>query len=150
MTIRPLISTIQDHSRTYKLNKVDDPLGSHFIAYGQILINPNDYLTITLSGLKELDQHENKSLTTIVHPHLLRIQPDRFGKQVISFPINTELDVFIHVIQVIDENTINNANDDVKNMIRNKSGWLACSSYEVIGKSCENNSDPVSITSVNM
>lgn len=146
MTNRSL-PTIQDNYKTYELNKVDDTLGSHFTAYGQILIDPNDYLTITLSGLKELDQYENNILTTLVHPHLLRTQLDRFGKQVISIPINTKLDVFIHVIRVIDENTINNVNDDIKNMIRYKSGWLACSFYEVIGKSCENNSDPVSVAS---
>lgn len=146
MTNRSL-PTIQDNYKTYELNKVDDPLGSHFTAHGQILIHPNDYLTITLSGLKELDQYENNILTTLVHPHLLRTQPDRFGKQVISIPINTKLDVFIHVIQVIDDDTINNANDNVKNKIRDKKGWLACSSYEVIGKSCENNSDQVSVAS---
>ena len=140
--------TIKDNYRTYELNKVDDPLGSHFTAHGQILISPKDYLTITLSGLKELDQYENNILTTLVHPHLLRTQPDRFGNQVISIPINTKLDLVIHVTQVIDEDFISNANYDYQwaDFYRLQSGWLACSSYEVIVKSCENNSDPVETT----
>lgn len=144
MTIPPLIPSIQDHENIYELTRVEDPLGNHFIAHGQIVINPNDYFTVTLSGLEELNQ---ESLTTIVHPQFLMTQPDRFGKPVISFPINSKLDVFIHVIKVIDEDTINDANDNVKNKIRDKKGWIACSSYEVIGKLCENNSDPVSVAS---
>ena len=144
MTIPPLVPSIQDDENIYELRRVDDPLGNHFIAHGQIVINPNDFFPVILSGLEELDQDPQLS---IVHPQLLRTQPDRFGKPIISFPINSKLDVFIHVIKVIDDDTINNANDNVKNKIRDKKGWIACSSYEVIGKSCENNSDPVSVAS---
>ena len=138
--------TIQDNYKTYELMEVpeDSLFDRHFTAYGQILINPKDYLTITLSGLREYVDEWN--YVTLVHPRLLWTQPDRFGNQVISIPINTKLDVVIHVTQVIDEDFISNANYDVQWQIRHKSGWLACSSYEVIVKSCENNSDPVETT----
>ena len=142
MTSPPLVPSIQDDENIYELTRVEDPLGNHFIAHGQIVINPNVFYRLTLSGLEELDQD---NLTTLVHPQFLRTQPDRFGKPMISFPVNSKLDVFIHVIKVIDDDTINNANDNVKDKIRDKKGWIACSTYEVIGKSCENNSDPVSV-----
>ena len=115
-------------------------MGNHFIIEGEILINPNDYFTITLSGFEEFNED---NLTTVVHPQFLKPQPDRFGNQVIYFPINSRLDVCIKVLQVIDDDIINRAPQRVKDRIFDKSGWLACSSYEVIGKSIENNSDSV-------
>ena len=132
MTVSVLKPTIQDHDNTYELTRVHDPLGNHFIIKGEISINPNDFFTITLSGFEEFDED---SLTTIVHPTFLRPQPDRFGNQVIYFPINSKLDVCIQIIQVINDDVINNAPQKIKDRIFNKGGWIACSCYEVIGKS---------------
>lgn len=130
--------TIQDHDNTYELNRVDDEFGNHFIIKGNILINPKVPFTITLSGLEELDKD---SLTTIVHPDLLKHQPNRVGDKVIYFPINSKLDVCIHIMQEIDDDFINNVRKNVnlppliKDEIKDKHGWLACNAYEVIGKS---------------
>lgn len=134
MTVSPLKPSIQDQDNTYELTRVDDPLGNHFITEGEILINPDDFFTITLIGLEEFDED---SLTTIVHPQFLKPQPDRFGNQVIYFPINTKLDICIKILQVIDDDTINRAPKEVKDRIYNKNGWLACCSYEVIGKTID-------------
>ena len=138
MVVASVNPTIQDSDGTYVLQHVEDPIGNHYFAKAEILINPNEYLSITLSELEGLPLNNGKRiLTSFIHPLLLRLQPDRLNVPCISCPINEKLDLFIRNITVITENLINNARPEIRERIRNKNGWYACGYYEIIEKSIQ-------------
>tara|TARA_B100001248_G_C27355610_1_gene443663 strand:- start:201 stop:605 length:405 start_codon:yes stop_codon:yes gene_type:complete len=124
------VPIIQDKENIYQLKKLEDNSCKHFYAKCQIIINPNDFFVFTLSGFEELG--ELRTDTRIVHPHFLKPRKSVHNSDVLWIPMNDKLSVIIHVKQVIDQNIINNANDDVKIKIQNKLGWLECNLYEVI------------------
>ena len=121
------VPIIQDKENIYELKKLEDNLGKHFYANCQIIINPNDFFVFTLTGFEELG--ELRTDTRIVHPYFLKPRKSVHNLDVLWIPMNDKLDVIIHVKQVIDQNIINNANDDVKIKIQDKLGWLECHLY---------------------
>lgn len=129
------VPIIQDKENIYELKKLEDNLGKHFYAKCQIIINPNDFFVFTLSGFEELG--ELRTDTRIVHPYFLKPRKSVHNLDVLWIPMNDKLDVIIHVKQVIDQNIINNANDDVKIKIQDKLGWLECHLYEVMAHNTE-------------
>lgn len=109
------------------MRTVDDAAGGHFLVDGITdVIDPSASLLIVWSGT-----------STIVHPKLLRLQPDACGNMTIALPLDDTTRLYVRNVLIIDDALIDVLRDTpLHPLVANRRGHLAVSGYEILlGKS---------------
>lgn len=116
-------SDLQINETKHMMRSVDDAVGGHYLVDG---------VTDVIDPTKSLVVFWRES-ETIVHPDLLRLQPDACGNMTIVLPLNGTTSLYIRNVLIIDDALIDVLNGtDLHPLVENRQDCLAVCGYEIL------------------
>ena len=116
---------LQVNETTHVMRTVHDEIGEHFLVDGVTdVIDPSASLRIAWRGT-----------STIVHPDLLRLQPDACGNMTIVLPLDGTTTLYVRNVLTIDDALIDVLRDtSLHPLVTNRQNHFAVSGYEILLK----------------